>query len=145
MLQASINPLLLIRPSEETLSRSEARLHTVIVPLDGSHLAEKIFPHIIHLANRLKLEVVLIRTYTLPTTGYFLATGVSPPAIGQLGAKIKEEAADYLQAKVEELQAEGIEKVSYVLVEGRGPEEIIDLARKTADNLVAMSTHGRSE
>lgn len=144
VLQASINPLLLIRPSEETLYRNEARLYTVIVPLDGSHLAEKIFPHIIHLANRLKLEVVLIRTYTLPTTGYFLATGVSPPAIGELGAKIKEEAAVYLQAKVEELQAEGIDKVSYVLVEGRGPEEIIDLARKTADNLVAMSTHGRS-
>jgi nucleotide-binding universal stress UspA family protein len=144
VLQASINPLLLIRPSEETLPRSEARLHTVIVPLDGSHLAEKIFPHIIHLANHLKLEAVLIRTYNLPTTGYFLATGVSLPAIGELGAKIKEEAADYLQAKVEELQAEGIERVSYVLVEGRGPEEIIALARKTADNMVVMSTHGRS-
>ena len=61
-----------------------------------------------------------------------MATGVSPPAIGELGEKIKGEATDYLQAKVEELQAEGIEKVSFVAVEGRGPEEIIDLARKTA-------------
>jgi nucleotide-binding universal stress UspA family protein len=144
VLQASINPLLLIRPSEETLSRSEVRLNTLILPLDGSHLAEKIFPHVVYLANRLRLEVVLIRTYTLPTTGYFLATGVSPPAIGELGEKIKAEATDYLQAKVEELQAEGIEKVSFVAVEGKGPEEIIDLARKTANNIVAMSTHGRS-
>jgi nucleotide-binding universal stress UspA family protein len=144
VLQASINPLLLVRPSEATLSPGEVRLSTLILPLDGSHLAEKIFPHVIYLANRLKLEVVLIRTYALPTTAYFMATGVSPPAIGELGAKIKEEATDYLQAKVEELQAEGIEKVSYVRVEGRGPEEIIDLARKTADNMVAMSTHGRS-
>jgi nucleotide-binding universal stress UspA family protein len=144
VLQASINPLLLIRPSEKTRSRGEVRLNTVILPLDGSHLAEKIFPHVVYLANRLKLEIVLIRTYSLPTTGYFMATGVSPPAIGELGEKIKGEATDYLQAKVEELQAEGIEKVSYVLVEGRGPEEIVDLARKTADNMVAMSTHGRS-
>ena len=144
VLQASINPLLLVRPSEETLSLGEVRLNTTILPLDGSHLAEKIFPHVIYLANRLKLQVVLIRTYTVPTTGYFMATGVSPPAIGELGEKIKGEATDYLQAKVEELQAEGIEKVSFVAVEGRGPEEIIDLARKTSNNLVAMSTHGRS-
>ena len=144
VLQASINPLLLIRPREETLSRGEVRLNTIILPLDGSHLAEKIFPHVIYLTNRLKLEVVLIRTYTLPTTGYFMAAGVSPPAIGELAEKIKGEATDYLQAKIEELQAEGIEKVSFVLVEGRGPEEIIDLARKTSNNLVAMSTHGRS-
>jgi len=113
-------------------------------PLDGSHLAEKVFPHVVYLAKRLTLQVVLIRTYTLPTTGYFMATGVSPPAIGELGEKIKEEVMDYLQGKVEELQAEGIVEVSFVAVEGRAPEEIIDLARMTSDNLVAMSSHGRS-
>ena len=144
VLQASINPLVLIRPSEEILSRSEVGLNTLILPLDGSHLAEKIFPHVVYLAKHLKLEVVLLRTYTLPTTGYFMSAGVSPPAIGELGVKIKEEATDYLRTKVEELQAEGIEKVSFVLVEGRGPEEIIDLTRKTANTMVAMSTHGRS-
>jgi nucleotide-binding universal stress UspA family protein len=73
-----------------------------------------------------------------------MASGVSPPAIGEMKAKIKQEVTDYLQAKVEELQAQGIEKVSFTAVEGRGPEEIIDLARKTTDNIVAMSTHGRS-
>ena len=114
VLQASINPLLLIRPNEETGPSADVRLSTVIIPLDGSHLAEKVLPHVIYLANRLKLEVVLIRTYTLPTTGYFMATGISPPAIGDLGEKIKEEITDYLRAKVEELQAEGIEKVSFV-------------------------------
>jgi nucleotide-binding universal stress UspA family protein len=143
VLQVSTNPLFLIRPKEETLAR-DVGLNTLILPLDGSHLAEKIFPHVIYLANRLSLEVVLIRTYTLPTSGYFLATGVSPPAIGELGEKIKGDATDYLQAKVEELQAEGVEKASFVAIEGKGPEEIIDLARKTADNMVAMSTHGRS-
>jgi nucleotide-binding universal stress UspA family protein len=144
VLQASINPLLIIRPNEETRPSGEVRLSSVILPLDGSHLAEKILPHVVYLANRLKLEVILIRTYRLPTTGYFMATGVSPPDIGGMGAKIKEEITDYLQAKVEQLQAEGIEKVSFVAIEGKGPEEIIELARKTTHNLVSMSTHGRS-
>jgi nucleotide-binding universal stress UspA family protein len=73
-----------------------------------------------------------------------MATGVSPPDIGGMGAKIKDEITSYLQAKVEQLQAEGIEKVSFVATEGNGPEEIIDLAQRTSDNIVAMSTHGRS-
>jgi nucleotide-binding universal stress UspA family protein len=144
VLQGSINPLLLIRPKEEAHAGADAKLSTVILPLDGSHLAEKIFPQVVYLANRLKLEVVLIRTYALPTTGYFMATGVSPPDIGRMGAKIKEEVTSYLQAKVEQLQAEGIEKASFLAVEGNGPEEIIDLAQRTSDSLVAMSTHGRS-
>ncbi|HTN69779.1 MAG TPA: universal stress protein [Methylomirabilota bacterium] len=144
VLQASANPLLLIRPNEESDPRADVRLSTVVLPLDGSHLAEKVLPHVIYLANRLKLEVVLIRTYTLPTTGYFMATGISPPAIGELGEKIKEEITDYLRAKVEEMRAEGIENVSFMAVEGRGAEEIIDLARRTSNNFVAMSSHGRS-
>ena len=144
VLQGSINPLLLIRPKEGAHTGADAHLSTVILPLDGSHLAEKIFPHVVYFANRLKLEIILIRTYTLPTTGYFMATGVSPPAIGEIGAKIKQEVTEYLQAKVEQLQAEGIEKASFLAVEGNGPEEIIDLAQRTSDNIVAMSTHGRS-
>jgi len=45
---------------------------------------------------------------------------------------------------MEQLQAEQIDRVSILALEGRGPEEIIDLAQKTSDNIVAMSTHGRS-
>ena len=144
VLQATVNPLLLIRPMDPTRTRGGARFASVIVPLDGSHLAEKIFPHIVYLAKRLELPVVLIRTYTLPTAGYFLAAGVSPPAMDEVGGKIEREIKDYLQAKEEELRASGIATVSSIVAEGKGPEAIIELARNTPDGLVAMSTHGRS-
>ena len=144
VLHASMNPLLLIRPSEATALNPDVRLTSVILPLDGSHLAEKILPHVVYLANRLKLEVVLIRTYELPTTSYFMATGVSPPDTGELGEKIKGEVTEYLQRKAEELRAEGIEKVSFMAVAGKGAEEIIDLAKRTQNSLIAMSSHGRS-
>jgi len=49
-----------------------------------------------------------------------------------------------LGASTEELTAGGIEKITCTVVEGRGPEEIIELARKNSDSWVAMSTHGRS-
>jgi len=37
-----------------------------------------------------------------------------------------------------------VAKVSHILLVGSGADEIIDLARSTPDNLIAMCTHGRS-
>jgi len=144
VLQASVNPLLLIRPDEKKLPTGAVRFATIIAPLDGSHLAEKIFPHVVYLATRLQTAVVLIRTYTLPTSGYFVAAGLSPSDVKNLAEKIRGEVTSYLQAKVKELTAQGVGEVSFVLKEGKGPDEIIELAQRTSDNLVAMSTHGRS-
>jgi nucleotide-binding universal stress UspA family protein len=144
VLQASVNPLLLIRPDEKKLPTGAVRLATIIVPLDGSHLAEMIFPHVIYLATGLNLAVVLIRTYTLPTSGYFIAAGLSPSDGKNLGERIKGEVTSYLQAKVNELTTKGVGEVTFLLMEGKGPEEINELAQRTSDNLVAMSTHGRS-
>ena len=50
----------------------------------------------------------------------------------------------YANAKVNELKANGIEKVSSISMFGSGADEIIDLGRNTPDNLIAMCTHGRS-
>jgi nucleotide-binding universal stress UspA family protein len=144
VLQASKNPLVLIRPNAGMSPSSEVNLRTVIVPLDGSHLAEQIFPHVVYLAMKLGLQVVLIRTYHLPTASYFAAAHVSPPDMAALREKIKKEVGDYLDLKAAELRAKGVLKVSVAVAEGGGPEEIIDLARRSPDSLVAMSTHGRS-
>ena len=57
---------------------------------------------------------------------------------------VKEEAGAYLETKVNELRQNGVEKVSSILLLGSGADEIIDLARTTPDNLIAMCTHGRS-
>jgi nucleotide-binding universal stress UspA family protein len=38
----------------------------------------------------------------------------------------------------------GIANVSYVAQEGFAADQIISLARKSPDNLIAMCTHGRS-
>ena len=144
VLQASRNPLILIRSNGPSAPGVDVQLGTIIVPLDGSHLAEQIFPHVCCLATSLGLRVVLIQTYVPPTAGYFIAAHVSPSDVAGLADKIKQEVKDYLQLKVEELRARGAEKASFVLAEGNGPSEIIDLARNTSGSIVAMSTHGRS-
>lgn len=144
VLQAAKNPLVLIRPSDANVAKSEVGFRTIIVPLDGSHLAERVLPHVVWLATQLHSAVALIRTYTLPTAGYFMAAGISHPDRAALGDKIKQEAGSYLEAKAAELRAQGLERISSHLVEGHGPEEIIELARRNTDSLIALASHGRS-
>jgi nucleotide-binding universal stress UspA family protein len=144
VLQASTNPLLLVRPNQDVARESNVRLSILILPLDGSHLAEKTFPHAVYIANCLKLEVALIRAYNLPTTGYFMASGITGPAIQEIKDRIKQEITEYLQSKAEQLRGEGIQNVSFVAMEGAGPEEIIELAQKTPGSLAVMSSHGRT-
>ncbi len=143
-LQASANPMLIIRPQEGASPSRDVRLKTIVVPLDGSHLAAQIFPYVIDLAAGLNLQVGLMRTYMLPTASYFLGGHVSVPDMTELQEKIKKEADDYLAAEVRELRTKGLTDVSSVAIEGSGPEEIINLARRTPDAMVAMTTHGRS-
>jgi nucleotide-binding universal stress UspA family protein len=50
----------------------------------------------------------------------------------------------YLEKIADGLKGQGIERVSILALEGDAAAEIIDYARKTPDNLIAMSTHGRS-
>ena len=144
VLQAAKNPLVLIRPTDANKATSAGRFHRIIVPLDGSHLAERVLPHVVYLATQLQSEVVLMRTYTQPTTGYFMAAGISHPDTAALGEKMKQEVGGYLESKAGELKAQGLSKISSHLVEGHGAEEIIELAQRNADSLIALASHGRS-
>lgn len=142
VLHATTNHMLFVRPSDESKREGEATLKTVLVPLDGSGLAEKVLPYITALSKKMKQEVILLRVFSVPIQTF--GEDAYMPRIDQIAASIREEARGYLGAKVEQLQAEGLEKVSDVLLEGDAAEQIIDFARKTPDNTVAMCTHGRS-
>ena len=144
VIHAAKNPLILIRPNEASVSKSEAHFRTIIVPLDGSHLAERVLPHVVGLATQLQAEVALMRTYTLPTAGYFMAAGIAQPDMDAISEKMKQEIGSYLDLKAAELKAQGIAKISSHVAEGHGAEEIIDLARGRADSLIALASHGRS-
>ncbi|HEY6366435.1 MAG TPA: universal stress protein [Candidatus Binatia bacterium] len=145
VLRGASNPLLLVRGNEEGKSDGEAALKSVVVPLDGSKLAESVLPRAIDLAKKLSLKIVLTRAYQIPLSAAY--AGAEAPYIPNNDALlnlVREEAGNYLEAKVNELHQNGVEKVSSILMVGSGADEIIDLARGTPDNLIAMCTHGRS-
>jgi nucleotide-binding universal stress UspA family protein len=145
VLRGATNPLLLVRGNEEGRSDGAATLKSIIVPLDGSKRAETVLPPAMELAKKLSLAIVLTRAYQIPLSAAY--AGADTPYIPNSDALlnlVREEANAYLETKVNELRGNGIEKVSSILLLGSGADEIIDLARNTPDNLIAMCTRGRS-
>ena len=141
VLHGATNHVLLVRANDGGKTDGEAALKTVIVPLDGSPLAEQVLPYVVELAKKVKLELVLIRAYALPPA-------ISAEDYGFYSADLLDhleaEARDYLAGKVNEVKQKGVENVTSVVNTGYGAEEIITLGRHTPDNFIAMSTHGRS-
>jgi len=141
VLHGSTNHLFLIRATEQGKTDGEAPLKKVIVPLDGSPLAEKVLPYVVDLGKKMRLEVVFQRAYALPPA-------ISADEYGtyseELFNQLEAEAKDYLTEKIKEVEQDGLKNVSSVVDLGYGAEEITTLARKTPDNFIAMCTHGRS-
>ncbi len=145
VLRATANPLLLVKAVEPIATDGEAALTSIVVPLDGSDLAEGVLPTVEELAKKLDLEVVLIRAFAIPYGAYSTGDGFYDPVnLEAFLARLREETIDYLERKTAELKRKGIENVSYVAKEGLSADEIIKFARDTPANLIAMSTHGRS-
>ena len=143
VLRAATNPLLLVRASEEALTEGEAVLRSIIVPLDGSELEESVLPTAVKFARLFNVGMVLFRAYELPASAYYGRENYLPN-YEELKNRVKEQAQDYLDKRIEAIKAEGVQRVSSVLIEGSGPNEIIDYARKTPNALITMCTHGRS-
>ena len=141
VLHGVANDLLLVRATEQGRTDGESSLTKVIVPLDGSPLAEKVLPHVVELGKKMSLEVILMRAYALPPA---IAPNEYAGYGQELFDQLEADAKDYLAEKCKELTEQGLRNVSYVVDLGYGAEEITARARKTPDNFIAMCTHGRS-
>ncbi len=144
VVHATTNPVLLIRPTEEGDPGIAVQLGTVLAPLDGSGLGDRILPHVIALAKQLNLEVTLVRAYTVAPETYLVGDGLYMDVLARQRDAFKQDVDDYLTGKTEEIRAAGLSRVSPIAVEGDAAEQIIDFARNTRNGLIAMSTHGRS-
>jgi nucleotide-binding universal stress UspA family protein len=143
VLRGTSNPVLLIRATENTRTEDGPTLKSLIVPLDGSDLAERVLPTAVELAKQRNLEIVLIRAYNIPTTAYAGVEGYALP-MDDLLKGMREEACEYLENKATDVKKLGIGRVSFTAKEGLAADEIISFAKTLPGGLIAMSTHGRS-
>ena len=130
-------------------------MKTILVPLDGSLLAEQILPYVRVLAPLLDAAVRLVQVAPEPEPESMLAESVTglysladPGARQHVGARaVLDEtvacAEAYLAACAARLEAEGLH-VSYDVQIGPAADIIVDIAHDPQIKLIAMATHGYS-
>lgn len=114
----------------------------LLVPLDGSGLAEKVLPLVQELAAKFGSQVTLLRVAEpvfLPTTG---GDGIHARFVVNLQAEIANQAREYLANLAGEMGAETA--VSTITRESSPTADtILDVAEEIAADTIIMSTHGR--
>ncbi|MEE9231526.1 MAG: universal stress protein [Acidobacteriota bacterium] len=110
----------------------------ILVPLDGSQLAERILPHAEAIAKATGAEVLLMRT-TDPRHGS-IAAEAATEARKWLDAD-QAQAAKYLEGVAKRLQDAGITTKLEVLV-GEPAVEILMVAERENVGLIALMSHG---
>lgn len=142
VIRTSSVPVLTIAPEKAKAyhRRSGVPLEKVMLPLDGSELAEQAAAYVESLARCLTLKVLLVRVVDLEYPVY------AYPSIEQL-ARLREgrinEAARYLKGVSRDLESRGI-TVQTLVRRGPPAQTLLKLAQETPQDLIAMTTHGRS-
>ncbi|MCP3868787.1 MAG: universal stress protein [Gammaproteobacteria bacterium] len=137
VVQASDAPVLLLPAGAEGPDGGPVQFKRVIIPLDGSVLAELILPHVATLCSAFDMEMILVRAYVTKFPG-------ATVRMHEVDEIVREAAESYIKEKAEELQGTCQSKVSYELLHGIPAEQITDFALATQNSLTAMSTHGRT-
>jgi nucleotide-binding universal stress UspA family protein len=113
-------------------------LEHILVPLDGSSLAECVLPHVVAVAQAFGARVTLLRV--LERDG----TAGRAQSVDPLGWHIrKAEAEASLEGVRARLQEVGL-RAHRVLLEGQAAERIIEFAHENGVDLIILSSHGQS-
>lgn len=134
-------PVLLVRPGERP---HPEQVSDIIVPLDGSPVAERALPVAMQLAQALSARVTLVRTvasgWLNAGTDMYGGTTMSPDVI----TVIEDDARAYLEATAARLRGGTVEvQTSFALF--HAPDlQIDEIAVDCPAPLVVMTSHGRS-
>jgi nucleotide-binding universal stress UspA family protein len=142
VLRGATSPLFLVRAAAARTTPQRI-INSIIVPLDGSALAERILPTVSSWARALDVEVTLIRAFEFPASAYY-GSEDDLPDYDAYREGARKEAAVYLHAAADSLVRDGVRTVSTATLEGPAAEEIIGYGQEAPRAMIAMSTHGRS-
>jgi len=119
----------------------------ILVPLDGSKLAECVLPHVEELATCCGTNEVVLVSATERVKGYRPVTDYSQPLGMQLApeavGKKEKQAERYLSRIAKRLEKKGIKVQTEVLL-GNPAHEITLYAEYRGCDLIVIASHGRS-
>ena len=120
----------------------------ILVPLDGSELAECVLPHVESIAGGCGTESV---TFIRAVEPFYLSMTADPDAGYTFSAKdwqqmeteAKNAAKLYLDKLTAKTKYKGI-KIKSEVIYGKAADSIADYAEKNGFDLITIATHGRS-
>ncbi len=119
----------------------------ILVPLDGSKLAECALPHVEELAKGCDTEEVILVSVTERVKGYRALEEPSQPLgqrlIPEAFGKKEKQAQKYLDRIAKAMAAKGINVSTEVLL-WKPDEAIVGYAKQFRCDLIVMASHGRS-
>lgn len=109
----------------------------ILVPVDGSSLAENVLPHTIAMAQAYNSGVTLVSV--LDPLGESLSARPIDPLDWQIR---RAEVEAYLKDLASSIQACGL-TAQTILLEGKAPDHVIQHSNSTGTNLIMLSSHGQ--
>lgn len=116
----------------------------VMVPLDGSELAECVLPHVEAIGVGCNVvKVTLVRVVPPLKLHGGVESGLSPEVRQQLENDSRKIAKQYLEEKAQELRDKGVAAEAVALF-GEVVHELIEFVSAHEVDLIITATHGRS-
>jgi len=114
----------------------------ILVPLDGSPLAERAIPVATALAEKFGSEILLVNVLEIPMpTPPTSHLEVTIGAVREVRAEVRQRVERYLDALQQEVHRKGIQVRA--LMRDRAPaEDILEVAASQHVDLIVMSAHG---
>ena len=143
VLQSAGVPVLLVRAQESALSDSRQPMscRRILVPLDGSALAEQVLPSATSVAQALDAQMILFRVPIVYASGSLMGEWYLP--LEGVFETANQDAQAYLNRVASHLKEQGV-NVSTAMRMGSVAESIIEYAEANQIDLIAMCTHGRT-
>ncbi len=117
----------------------------LLVPLDGSKLAEVVLPYAEELASRLNAKITLL--HVLPVYYHVYAALETTTQIPYTEAEmepVREKAQEYLNNVSKQLADKGIATNNIIIISNATADEIIGCVEKENVDLIVMGSHGRT-
>lgn len=110
----------------------------ILLPLDGSSLAERVLPHALSLSKAFNAKLTLLRVV------YQVDHKTQLSSVNPIDWQMRvSEAEGYIDSVQDRLTQKGVKTDGYVL-EGRPAQQIINFAKNKDVDLIILSSHGNS-
>jgi nucleotide-binding universal stress UspA family protein len=116
----------------------------ILVPLDGSDLAECVLPHVATLIKGGGVTDVIFVRVVEPFHPPMVADYIfAPEQVTKIETELKNAAQDYLAQLGKKAKFDGV-RVSFQMLHGNAAESLAEYAAKAGADLIVIATHGRS-